>query len=57
MNGSDFVFDCAHLSYHKYHKINPNFGASNIDSSDWITNKKATINPMNKKIINASNML
>ena len=37
-----------HLFY-KYHKINPNFGASNIDSPDWITNKKTTINPMNKK--------
>ena len=35
--------------YYKYHKINPNFGASNIDSPDWITNKKAAINPMNKK--------
>ena len=34
---------------YKYHKINPNFGASNIDSPDWITNKKTTINPMNKK--------
>ena len=49
MNVSDFVFDCAHLLYHKYHKINPNFGASNIDSPDWITNKKTAINPMNKK--------
>ena len=35
--------------YYKYHKINPNFGASNIDSPDWITNKKTAINPMNKK--------
>ena len=35
--------------YYKYHKINPNFGASNIDSPDWITNKKRTINPRNKK--------
>ena len=35
--------------YYKYHKINPNFGASNIDPPDWITNEKTTINPMNKK--------
>ena len=35
--------------YYKYYKINPNFGASNIDSPDWITNKKTTRNPMNKK--------
>ena len=49
MNGSNFVFDCAHLLHYKYHKINPNCDASNIDSSDWITNKKTTINSMNKK--------
>ena len=49
MNGSNFVFDCAHLWHYKYHKINPNCVASNIHSSDWITNKKTTINPMNKK--------
>ena len=35
--------------YCKYYKINPNFGASNIDSPDWITNKNTTRNPMNKK--------
>ena len=49
MNGSNFVFDCAHLLHYKYRKINPNCDASNIDSSDWITNKKTTINSMNKK--------
>ena len=30
-------------------KINLNRGGSCIDSSDWIKNKKATINPINKK--------
>ena len=49
MNGSNFVFHCAHLLHYKYCKINPNSDASNIDSSDWITNKKTTINSMNKK--------
>ena len=49
MKGSDFVFDCAHLLYYKYHKINPNCGSSNIESPDWIKNKNTTINPMNKK--------
>ena len=34
--------------YHKCHKINPNRGGSYIDSPDWIKNKKATINPINK---------
>ena len=36
-----YVFDYAHLMYHKFYKINPN-------RSDWIKNKKATINPINK---------
>ena len=34
---------------HICHKINPNRGGSYIDSPDWIKNKKATINPSNKK--------
>ena len=33
----------------KCHKINSNRGASYIDSPDWIKNKKATINRINKK--------
>ena len=49
MKGSDFVFDYVHLLYHKGHKINMNRGGSYIDSPDWIKNKKATINPINKK--------
>ena len=35
--------------YYKCHKINPNRGGSYIDSPDWIKNKKATINLINKK--------
>ena len=35
--------------YFKCHKINWNLGGSYIDSPDWIKNKKATINPINKK--------
>ena len=49
MRGSDFVFDYVHLLYYKYHKINPNRCRSFIDSLDWRKNKKATINPINKK--------
>ena len=41
MKGSEFVFEC--------HKINPNCGGSYIDSPDWIKNKIAAINPINKK--------
>ena len=48
MKGSKFVFDYLHLLYYKYHKINPNRGGY-IGSPDWIKNKKATINPINKK--------
>ena len=49
MKGSYFVFNYVHLLYYKYHKINPNCGASYIDSPDLKKNKKATINPISKK--------
>ena len=49
MKGIDFVFDYVHLLYYKCHKINPNCGRSYIDSPNCIKNKKATINPINKK--------
>ena len=57
MKGSDFLFDYVHLLYYKCHKINPNSGGSYIDSPDWIKSKKATINPINKKITNVFNTL
>ena len=47
--GSEFVFDYVHLLYYKCRKINPNCVGSYIDSSDWIKNKKPTINPINNK--------
>ena len=37
--------------------INSNCGGSYIDYADRIKNKKATINPINKKIINVVNMV
>ena len=49
MKGSEFVFNYVHLLYYKCHKINPNCAGSYIDSPDWIKNKKATRNPINKK--------
>ena len=49
MKGSEFVFDYVQLLYYKRHKINLNCGGSYKDSPDWIKNKKATINPINKK--------
>ena len=49
MKGSEFVFSYVHLLYYKCHKINQNPGWSDIDSNDWIENKKTAINPINKK--------
>ena len=34
--------------YYKLHKISLNRAGSNIDSSQWLENKKATIHPKNK---------
>ena len=48
MKGSAFAFGCVHLLYYKCHKVNPNCGGSYLGSPDWIKNKKATINPINK---------
>ena len=47
--GSEFVFYYVHLLYQKCHKINPNHGGSYINPPDWIKNKTATKNPINKK--------
>ena len=49
MKGSEFVFGYVQLLYYKCHKINPNPGGSCIDSSDWMKNKKAIINPINQE--------
>ena len=53
MKGCEFVFAYVHLLYYKCHKLNPTSGGSYTDSPDWIKNKKATVNLINKKIINA----
>ena len=57
MKDSEFVFDYVQLLYYKCHKINPHRGGSYIDSPDWIKNKKATINPINKRDMNCFNTL
>ena len=49
MKGSEFVFDYVQLLYYKCHKRNPYRDGSNIDSPNWIKNKKSTINSINKK--------
>ena len=43
------MFHYVQLLYYKCHKINFNCGGSDIDSPDWMKNKKATINHINKK--------
>ena len=48
LTDSDFIFDCGHLFYYKYHKINLDRGVSYIVSPEWIKNKQATINAINK---------
>ena len=49
MKGSEFVLDYVELLCYKYYKINPICVGLYIDFPDWIKNKKATINPINKK--------
>ena len=49
MKCSEFVIDHVCLMYCKCHKINWNHGESYIDYLDWIKNKKATVNLINKK--------
>ena len=53
MKGSEFVFSYIRLLYYKYHKTNLNRDGSYVGSPDWIKNKKAIINPINKKYNNS----
>ena len=45
MKGSEFIFESVDLLYYSLHKISLNRGGSYMDSSSWIKNKRATINP------------
>ena len=57
MKGREFLFNFVHLMYYKCYEINLNCGGSYIDFLNWIKNKKATINAINKKDSNAFNTL
>ena len=46
-NGSNFVFESSDLLDYRIHKINLKRGRSYIKSSEWILNKRATINQKN----------
>ena len=54
MRGSEIVFVGVNGLHYDFNKISLSRGKSYIDSSEWLKNKKATINPM---IRNAFNML
>ena len=43
----DFIFDCVHLLYYKYQKINFKRDGSYMDTPDWTKNEKA--NPIIKE--------
>ena len=48
MKKATLFFDSVDALY-KFHKIRLKRGGSDIDSPEWTKNKKATINPKNKK--------
>ena len=55
MTGSKFVYDTVDVLYYNlsnfsyFNKVTLSRGGSHIDSVKWLKNKKATINPQNKK--------
>ena len=49
MKKSNFTFDSVGVLYYKLHKTCLHWGGPYIDSPEWLKNKKATINPKNKK--------
>ena len=56
MRESEFVFKSVDLLYYSLHKTRLRRDKSYI-KPEWLRNKRATINPENKKMINAFNML
>ena len=49
MRGSEFVCDSVDVLYYNLNKVSLSRGGSYIDSPKWVKNKRATINPQNKK--------
>ena len=47
MRGTEFVFDRIDLLYYHLQKTSLKRGGSNVNSSEWLKNKKATTNPKN----------
>ena len=48
MRGSEFAYDSVDVLYYNLNKVSLSRGGSYIDSTKWLKNKKATINPKNK---------
>ena len=46
---SDFVFESVELMDYKLHRLHLRRDGSYVKSSEWLANKKATINPKNKQ--------
>ena len=49
MRGSDLVYDSVDVLHYNLNKVSLSRGGSYIDSPIWLKNKRATINPQNKK--------
>ena len=49
LRGSECVYDGVDVLYYNLNKVSLGSGRSYIDSPKWFKNKKATINPQNKK--------
>ena len=47
MKGSEFVLDSVNLLEYKLNKVGLNRAQSYVDSTTWLKNKKAIINPTN----------
>ena len=45
--GSDFIFESVDLLFYSLHKTSLERGESYINSTEWLINKRATINPKN----------
>ena len=52
---SEFIPDSVELLNYYFQRIDVRRAESHIHSLDWITSKKAAINPKNEKIMNALN--
>ena len=57
MKGSKFVFDGVNALYYDLNNISLDRGGSQIKSPEWLSAKKATINPQNKKDDKCFNIL